>query len=280
MRLSPKLVDQPSLLTKVAAALLILNLALAAIAQDISGGAGVLLANAEVEAKLGKGIFTPAQNKPHVNKAPDKKPLRRTVAAAHPRTNSGGNRPTNTGNTSGNRNTGNTGGTRPAMDAEAYNKQGDDFFDAGKYDQAAESYQQAVKLRSDYAEAYLNLGETYFNLGRYDEAITADNKAISLNSNSADAYRALGLAQLHKNNLADAVAALKHANQLNGADAETKNALSLAYYDEGVDAYNANNFSEAVARYQVRNQYQTRLRRSLQQPRRHLSPIKQGPGSH
>jgi tetratricopeptide (TPR) repeat protein len=187
--------NKPSTLSKLAAALLILSTPLAAIAQqDISGGAGVLLANADVEAKLGKGIFTPAQNKPHVNKAPEKRPVRRTVVAAHPRTNSGGNRPTTSGNTSGNRNTGNTGGTRPAMDAEAYNKQGDDFFDAGKYDQAAESYKQAIKLRDDFAEAYLNLGETYFNLGRYDDAITADNKAISLNLKSADAYRALGLA--------------------------------------------------------------------------------------
>jgi len=29
------------------------------------------------------------------------------------------------------------------MDAESYNKRGDDFFDAGKYDEAATAYQQA-----------------------------------------------------------------------------------------------------------------------------------------
>ncbi|HEX3083228.1 MAG TPA: hypothetical protein VHP99_01795, partial [Pyrinomonadaceae bacterium] len=65
--------------SELAAAVLILSTALAAIGQqqDISGGAGVLLANADVEAKLGKGIFTPVQNKPHVNKALDKKPVRR-----------------------------------------------------------------------------------------------------------------------------------------------------------------------------------------------------------
>src|SRR5690242_9604788 len=156
---------KPSISSRVTATALALLLAYAVvIAQDISGGAGVLLASADVEAKLGKGIFTPAQSKPHINKAPEKKTVARSVRAAHPRTNTAGNR--NTGNTGNTGNSGNsdgntnsnrtgTGGTRPAMDAEAYNKQGDDFFDAGKYNEAATSYQQAIKLRADYAEAYL-----------------------------------------------------------------------------------------------------------------------------
>src|SRR5436190_2330007 len=215
MRLEPKCMNESSMLSKLAAALLILSTAIAVIAQDISGGAGVLLANADVEAKLGKGIFTPAPSKPHVKKAPDKKPVRRSVVAAHPRPNTGGTRPTNSG----------SGSTRPAMDAEAYNKQGDEFFDAGKYEQAAGSYQQAIKLRADYAEAYLNLGETYFNLARYDDAVVADNKAISLKLDSADAYRALGLALLQKNDLANAIPALKRAYDSNPADAETRKAL-------------------------------------------------------
>src|SRR5437762_12049916 len=111
MRLEPKRMNESSMLSKLAAVLLILSTAIAAVAQDISGGAGVLLANADVEAKLGKGIFTPVPSKPHVKKAPEKRPVprsdRRTSIAATP--------PTNTGNTSGNRN---TGGTRPAMRSE------------------------------------------------------------------------------------------------------------------------------------------------------------------
>ena len=77
---------QPSIFSRLAAIALLLAVTFAAlIAQDISGGAGVLLASADVEAKLGKGIFTPVQNKPHVNKAPEKKTV---VRAAH-RTNTG-----------------------------------------------------------------------------------------------------------------------------------------------------------------------------------------------
>src|SRR4051794_19370951 len=113
--------SHPSNFSRVASLFLTLVVSVAVIAQDISGGAGVLLASADVEAKLGKGIFTPVPSKPHPNKTPEKKPI---VRAAHPRTNMAGNRTNNTGNTgaSGNRTSGNA---RPAMDAEAYNKQGD-----------------------------------------------------------------------------------------------------------------------------------------------------------
>src|SRR5205807_9557295 len=63
------------------------------LAQDISGGAGVLVASADVEAKLGKGIFTPAQNKPHAVRPLDKKIIVRSVRAAHAtRQTSAGNR--------------------------------------------------------------------------------------------------------------------------------------------------------------------------------------------
>src|SRR3989440_11257001 len=244
---------KPSLSYRVTATALALLFAYAAvIAQDITGGAGVLLASADVEAKLGKGIFTPAQSKPHVNKAPDKKTVARSVRSAHPRTNTAANnRPSNTnsGNSGGNTNSNRTGGARPAMDAESYNKRGDDLFDAGKYNEAAAAYQQAIKLRADYADAYLNLGETYFNLGRYDEAIAVDNKAISLKSDWAEAYRALGIAYLTTKDSAKAITALKRANELNSADAETRNSLGLAFYDQGAAAYNANNYEEAIGRY-------------------------------
>src|SRR5438128_11052909 len=106
---------KPSLAYRAIATAIALLLACSLVmAQDIAGGAGVLLASADVEAKLGKGIFTPAQSKPHVNKAPDKKTVARSVRSAHPRTNTAANnRPSNTnsGNSGGNTNSNRTGGT-------------------------------------------------------------------------------------------------------------------------------------------------------------------------
>src|SRR5438067_13922187 len=75
---------QPSIFSRLAAIALLLAVTFAAlIAQDISGGAGVLLASADVEAKLGKGTFTPAQNKTHATKTLEKKTVERSVRSAH-----------------------------------------------------------------------------------------------------------------------------------------------------------------------------------------------------
>src|SRR5713101_2554673 len=114
--------SKPSTLSRVAASTLALVLTFGlAIAQDISGGAGVLLASADVEAKLGKGIFTPAQNRPHAAKTLEKKTVTRTVRSAHTtRQTTAGNRQSNnsggdsTGNTSsGNTNSGSGGSGKP-----------------------------------------------------------------------------------------------------------------------------------------------------------------------
>src|SRR3954464_11199941 len=119
--------------SRLAAFLLVITIGAKALAQDIaggasvigkdiSGGAGLMLANADVEAKLGKGIFTPPQNRPHVNKAPDKRLVRRTIASAHTRRHTGGGG-------IGGRGLGNIGNisnrTTPPIEAEAYNNQGD-----------------------------------------------------------------------------------------------------------------------------------------------------------
>src|SRR6185436_15019412 len=48
---------------------------------DISGGANVLLASADVEAKLGKGIFSSPANRAHAVKQLEKKTV---VRSAHP----------------------------------------------------------------------------------------------------------------------------------------------------------------------------------------------------
>src|SRR5437016_8395160 len=99
---------QPSIFSRLAAIALLLAVTFAAlIAQDISGGAGVLLASADVEAKLGKGIFTPAQNRPHATRTLEKRTVVRSAHATRQTTAT--NRQTNT-----NTNTNTSGDSRPA----------------------------------------------------------------------------------------------------------------------------------------------------------------------
>src|SRR5713226_9674631 len=156
--------------------------------QDISGGASADIASAgDLENRLGIGVFTNLQNFAHASRRVEKKTVSRPDTPARPK------KPTTTG---GNREPARTGEPRthpgkpvkPALNAEALSEQGDDFFDAGDYEKAVESYQKAVGLQPKYPEAYLNLGNAYFNLARYDEAIAAYKKAVELKPDWAEAY--------------------------------------------------------------------------------------------
>jgi tetratricopeptide (TPR) repeat protein len=127
---------------------------------------GSLLAGAEVEAKLGKGIFTPAQNRTHAASPLEKKTVARSAHTSRQ------TQPQPSGQQQRTRDESEHGHNfyrrndyTPVLDADDYNQQGDELFDAGQFDKAAAAYQQAIKLRPDYPEAHLNLGETFFNLG-------------------------------------------------------------------------------------------------------------------
>src|SRR5437016_2398074 len=163
---------QPSLCSRIATSILALALvslgnAKALNAQDISGGASVLLASADVEARLGKGIFTSPQNVAHAPKRLEKKIVARTVrpaAHAQRQTTASSRQETPRTETRPPRRTDRkpplTAVTKPApaqpskplVTAETLNKQGDVYFDAGQYEKAAESYQQAIRLEPEYAE--------------------------------------------------------------------------------------------------------------------------------
>ena len=243
------MITKSSLCSRVVGATLALALsgftdAGATLAQDISGGAGVLLASADVEARLGKGIFSTPKNVAHAPKRLEKKTVTRAAHPSRPqRTTTAGNKP----EPSGSGETPRTGESskplgepaKTVLNAEALNKQGDDYFDAGQYQKAIDAYQQAVKLQAYYPEAYLNLGEAYFNLGRYDEAVAADKQAILLKPDWAAAYHALGNSYLKLDRSAEALDALKQALSLDPKDSEARNALSVAYDDQGVAAHNA-----------------------------------------
>src|SRR6478672_10295342 len=71
----------------------------AALAQDISGGANVLLVSADVEAKLGKGIFSAPQNRAHAPKALEKKVVTRSAHSSRPQGQTSANNKPVTGRT-------------------------------------------------------------------------------------------------------------------------------------------------------------------------------------
>ena len=76
---------------------------------------------------------------------------------------------------------------------------------AGNYREAEVSYQQALKLKPDYADVYHNLGLLYTYAGRYRDAIPQYEKAIRYKPNFADAYNNMGSAYLELDQHEDAI---------------------------------------------------------------------------
>ena len=74
-------------------------------------------------------------------------------------------------------------------------------------EKAISSYDQAIRLKSDFLEAYLNRGLAKYALDKYDEAITDYNKVIQLEPDFAGVYSNRGIAKSalgkHKEAIAD-----------------------------------------------------------------------------
>jgi len=64
--------------------------------------------------------------------------------------------------------------------AKGLNRQGEDAYHAGNFDEAIRLYQAAIELDGNYGQAYSNLGLAFQKAGRVAEAMWANRKAIAL----------------------------------------------------------------------------------------------------
>lgn len=71
--------------------------------------------------------------------------------------------------------------------ADAYNNKGSLYGDLRQYRTAIENFNKAIALKSDDAKAYYNRGTAYFYLGRYQQAIDDFNESIRITNDYADA---------------------------------------------------------------------------------------------
>jgi len=78
------------------------------------------------------------------------------------------------------------------LDAEIHNNLGNVFKKLEKFDEAQNSYRQAILLKQNYTAAYYNLGNLLKELRRFDEAEKNYNQAIKFRSNFAEAFNNLG----------------------------------------------------------------------------------------
>ncbi len=126
--------------------------------------------------------------------------------------------------------------------ATAYYNRGIAKGNLGQYDDAIADYDEAIRLKPDYATAYYNRGNAKGNLGRHDDAIADYNETIRLKSDYASAYNNRGNAKGNLGRHDDAIADYDEVIRLKPDDA-------VAYYNRGNAKANLGRHDDAIADY-------------------------------
>jgi len=103
----------------------------------------------------------------------------------------------------------------------------------GRIDEAVNHLNEALSIKPDYADAHINLGIILKSAGKVDEAISHYQQAIKTRPDSAEAYYNLGNALKSAGRLDEAVGNYEKALQLNPNDTEICNNMGSALQSQG-----------------------------------------------
>jgi lipoprotein NlpI len=104
--------------------------------------------------------------------------------------------------------------------ALAFFNRGVAYGDKKEYDQAIRDYDQAIRLKPDFAEAFGNRGRDYNIKGDHDRAIQDLNQALRLKPDFVDGYTGRAFAYAHKKDYDRAMQDFNQALRLNSGEAE------------------------------------------------------------
>ncbi len=114
---------------------------------------------------------------------------------------------------------------------------------AGRFPEAFQEYEQAVRIKPDYDEAQNNLGQALIGLGRFPEAVEHLEQALLVSPDFVEAHCNLGNALLQVGRGQDAITHLEQAIRL-------KPDLPVAHYNLGNAFSQAGRAQEAIAQYE------------------------------
>lgn len=116
---------------------------------------------------------------------------------------------------------------------DAYGSRGLAYFRMGKYDQAYDDYQKALKHRPNDDKVLSNLGFIYFLRQQLDSAETVYRKSVSLNPRFIDARRNLGAVLAMKKRFPEAIEQWQEGLKYEPENATLLQYIGSAYNDMG-----------------------------------------------
>jgi tetratricopeptide (TPR) repeat protein len=120
---------------------------------------------------------------------------------------------------------------------------GNMLLQAGDVQGAIGHYEQAVRIKPDYAEAHNNLGFALVRQGRLQEAIGHYERALRTRPDLAESHCALGVALIQLGRVQEAMEQYQQALRIKPDDAEAHNNVGLALVQVG-------RLQEAIGHYE------------------------------
>lgn len=116
---------------------------------------------------------------------------------------------------------------------------------SGKYDEAVAKFNQVIVDVPKCTECYINIGATYAQKKDYVQSEAAYKKALELDPNSVESYYGLAAIYNDQKKFPEAQAASAEASKRSGAAVGGGAPNADTLYNQGVIAWNANDFPKA-----------------------------------
>ncbi len=122
---------------------------------------------------------------------------------------------------------------RVPEDVRPLAQQASELYANGRFDEAADYYEQIIERYPESLYAWSNLGVVRYQQKRYDDASMALQQAVKLAPSDGFSYSILGIVYYQTGQLEEAIKALTRAKALDPNNAKTRNYLGIAAAQKG-----------------------------------------------